>query len=222
MVVSQPTRVHEQSGHVEVRHLEFTDTRYELVSEVIESSAYFCEDAMNDNEAEPNREAYRYENVFSCAGVQVFCQCPCCCLRVHTLERLSRPDIVSVRVRQQITMRIDDGDHDDIVYECAKDCSPDLRDEHCARGDLYCRLDMNSKGLTVFAHLQVAGEIETLCNDAVRPRREIEITDRSPGDDHTRDHLHERVGRDSVTESGVKERALRVRTILRWNSRKER
>ena len=63
-------------------------------------------------------------------------------------------------------------------------------------------------GLTVFAHLKVVGQIHSIADDIVRPRCEVHVANRTPGNHQPSKHLGQIVRGNAVTIAGINDSAL--------------
>lgn len=66
---------------------------------------------------------------------------------------------------------------------------------------------------TILSQLQVAAEINTVADDAVRPSRKIHVADRTLRDQQTRQHLGHVVRSDAIAITSQQKGALNVEYI---------
>jgi hypothetical protein len=121
---------------------------------------------MNGDEAGADQETKRHHHVWLADRIEISTQRPRCGIGIVRLNRCAAPGGISIAGAQDLAIGIDDRDHHDIVYESAKDGTPQLGQEHDARRDF-----------EVFAHFEVGGEIDAISYDVVRPRGEVHVAD---------------------------------------------
>ena len=93
---------------------------------------------MDDNEAEANSKTYGYHFVDRAGLVEIPGERPRGGVGVVCLHGGTAPGSVTVAVRENIAVTIDDRDHDSVVDKPPHDGSVDLSEEHGARRDLDC------------------------------------------------------------------------------------
>jgi hypothetical protein len=72
---------------------------------------------------------------------------------------------------------------------------------------------MVSVRLTVFTHLEITRQVDSVGDDIVRPCRKVHVTDRLARQHKTSYHLGKVVGRNTVSITRVKECALEQRSV---------
>lgn len=94
------------------------------------SNTYVYEDSVQNDYTGSDKNPKGHDFVGVTAGVKVFCQCPRSGIGIVRLDVSSAPSAVAVVVGQEVAVVLDDGLHDGIVDEPAKDSAVDLGSEH--------------------------------------------------------------------------------------------
>lgn len=68
--------------------------------------------------------------------------------------------------------------------------------------------------LTIFAHLEITRQVDSVGDDIVRPCSKVHVTDRLSRKHETSNHLGKVVGRNTVSITRVKESALEQWSVL--------
>lgn len=74
----------------------------------------------------------------------------------------THPDVGAVRLEKEVTLSVDDGNHDHVVDDGTDEHTPNLGEEHGA-----------GRNLQVLAHLQVTSQVNGGGDDVVRPHGEL-------------------------------------------------